>query len=249
MQAELLKPMTRRVFEDAGIAPGMRVMDLGSGAGDVCLLLAEMVGPAGEVVGLDVDGEAIAHARQRAAEAGFGNITFVQSDVSHYVPDGPIDALVGRLVLLYHPDPVAAIASLAKHLRPGGVVAFMETWMMPVAGPESATKRAATCIIETMRRSGVHLDMGPRLHRVFMDAGLPLPAMRFEAVMDGREDSPSFQLLADTLASLLPKAVEYGIATAEDFDTDSLPARLSAERKALGYAMLTLPMVAAWCRK
>ena len=44
-QAEIMKPMTRRLFADAGILPGMTVLDLGSGAGDVAMLLAEMLGP------------------------------------------------------------------------------------------------------------------------------------------------------------------------------------------------------------
>jgi hypothetical protein len=52
-QAEIMKPMTRRLFAEAGVQPGMRVVDLGSGAGDVCMLLAEMVGLSGTVIGLD----------------------------------------------------------------------------------------------------------------------------------------------------------------------------------------------------
>ena len=248
LQAELLRPMTRRVFAEAGIGPGMRVLDLGSGAGDVCLLLAEMVGPEGAVVGLDVDAEAVSHARERVAEAGISNVTFEASDVAHYVPAAPIDAIVGRLVLLYHPDPVEALAGLVKHLGPGGVVAFLEPWMMPAAGPDGVMRRTMHCILETFRLSGARMDMGPRLHRVFTDAGLPQPAMRFEVLMDGSPDSPLYQYCADTLNSVLPKAVEYGIATAEDFDTESLPERLSAERELSGYAMMALPMVAAWCR-
>ena len=248
MQAELLKPLTRRVFEDAGIAPGMRVLDLGSGAGDVCMLLSEMVGPTGAVIGLDVDAATVDHARQRIADAGLSNISFEHSDLAHYSPDAPIDALVGRLVLCYLPDPSAPLAALSKSLRPGGIVAFQEPWMMPGVGPESLAKRFASLVFETFRRSGAHIDIGPRLHRVFTEAGLPQPNMRFEALMDGRPDSPLYQYAADTVSSLLPKAVEYGIATDEDFDTEALAARLSAEREALGYAMMSLALVAAWCR-
>lgn len=80
LQGEILKPMTRRLFEEAGIGPGMRVVDLGSGAGDVCLLLAEMVGPSGTVVGLEVDDEASKFAAGRARRAGFNNIQFVHSE-------------------------------------------------------------------------------------------------------------------------------------------------------------------------
>src|SRR6202034_2719373 len=79
-QAEILKPITRRLFAEAGIGQGMRVLDLGSGAGDVSLLLAERVGPNGSVIGLDVDEGALAHARKRLSAAGVSNVTFVHSD-------------------------------------------------------------------------------------------------------------------------------------------------------------------------
>lgn len=67
-QAEIMKPLTRRLFADAGIRAGMTVLDLGSGAGDVAMLLAEMVSPEGRVIGLDLDHGAMQHARERAVE-------------------------------------------------------------------------------------------------------------------------------------------------------------------------------------
>ena len=247
-QAELFKPMTRRFFEDAGIAPRMRVLDLGSGAGDVCIMLAEMVGATGSVIGLELDADAVKFARERVSARAFGNITFVHSEFSQYVPDEPLDAIVGRLVLMYQADPAASLAKVTKYLRPGGVIAFMEPWFMPPPGPDSTTKRVLTCIVETLRRSGAHIDLGPRLHRVFTAAGLSQPNMRFEAVMDGRDESPLYQYCADTLASLLPKAIEYGIATADEFDVESIPERLRTEMNAVGYAMVVGTVVAAWCR-
>jgi SAM-dependent methyltransferase len=248
LQSELLRPVTLRLFSDAGIAPGMRVLDLGSGAGDVCLMLAEMVGPSGEVVGLDLDRDAIATAARRAAQAGHGNITLVHSDFAHYAPESPFDAIVGRLVLMYQADPAALLRCLIPHLRPGGAVAFMEPWFMPAAGPDSTVKRMAESILEVFRRSGAHLDLGPRLHNVFTGAGLPLPRMRFEAVMDGSPDSPIAHYVAATFASTLPKAIEYGIPGVAEIDIATAPGRILAEVSAVGYAMLTLPMVCAWCR-
>src|SRR6202012_5482926 len=77
LQAEILKPMTQRLFAEAGIGQGMRVGDLGSGAGNICMLLGEMVGPDGSVVGIDVDEDALAHARRRVSARGLSNVTFV----------------------------------------------------------------------------------------------------------------------------------------------------------------------------
>jgi len=59
-QARLLWPMTQRLLHHAGIVPGMRVLDVGSGAGDVALLAAELVGPSGSVIGIDRDARSVA---------------------------------------------------------------------------------------------------------------------------------------------------------------------------------------------
>ncbi len=246
-QAEIMKPMTRRLFVDAGVQPGMRVVDLGSGAGDVCMLLAEMVGPGGTVIGIEHDTQAVIHAREKAAAAGVANIAFEDCDFAEYVSDEPLDAIVGRFVLMYQADPAAALAKIAKQLRPGGIVAFIEPWFQVPPGPDSTIKRAITCIVETLRRSGAHVDLGPRMHRVFQAAGLPLPNMRYEMFLDPREESPLYDYIADTLASLLPKAIEYGIPGATEIDISLVSTRIRAEMNGSGYAMVASPAVCVWC--
>jgi cyclopropane fatty-acyl-phospholipid synthase-like methyltransferase len=71
----------RRLFEDAGIGQGMRVLDLGSGAGDVAMAAAELVGPAGSVVGVDMNPTILEAARERTAAAGLENVAFVAGDL------------------------------------------------------------------------------------------------------------------------------------------------------------------------
>ena len=80
-QAGLVAPLTERLFEKAGITPGMRVLDIGSGSGDVALLAARLVGSEGTVVGVDRDPAQVAFATQRAksiqllrSEAGNGMV-------------------------------------------------------------------------------------------------------------------------------------------------------------------------------
>ena len=121
-QAELFDPLTERVFRAAGLGIGMRVLDLGSGAGDVAMLAARLVGREGEVVGVERDPEAVASAKARVAEVGMSNIRFIQGDVQTLdgVADG-FDASVGRFVLMYVPDPAAALRRAASLVRPGGL--------------------------------------------------------------------------------------------------------------------------------
>jgi protein-L-isoaspartate O-methyltransferase len=85
-QAERIAPITGRFFREAGIGPGQRVLDLGSGVGDVAMLAAGLVGSTGSVAGVERDTRSIARARVRVAEAGFHNVTFTQGDGSRLAP-------------------------------------------------------------------------------------------------------------------------------------------------------------------
>jgi ubiquinone/menaquinone biosynthesis C-methylase UbiE len=126
LQAQLIASATRRLLTDAGLAPGMRVLDVGCGVGDVALLAAELVGPTGTVVGVDRDPCVLEQARKRACTLGATTVSFEEGDF-RALPSGELfDAVVGRLVLMFQPDPVAALRSVLPHLQPGGIVAFQE---------------------------------------------------------------------------------------------------------------------------
>jgi len=90
-QASRLAPLTERLFLEAGIGRNQRVLDLGSGVGDVAMLVARLVGPSGEVVGVERDSRSIARARARTAEAGLRNVSFIQSDVTEIPGNKPFD--------------------------------------------------------------------------------------------------------------------------------------------------------------
>jgi tRNA A58 N-methylase Trm61 len=118
-QAKILNPSTRRAFERAGITTGMKVLDLGSGAGDVALLLADMVGPQGAVIGVEIDPGLLATARNRAEAAGMTNISFQVGDMNSLELDTEFDALAGRLVLMHLRSPAFTLRKLVTHLRHG----------------------------------------------------------------------------------------------------------------------------------
>jgi ubiquinone/menaquinone biosynthesis C-methylase UbiE len=126
-QAARLAPHTGALFREAGLTAGHRVLDIGSGVGDVALLAARIVGSQGEIVGIDRDGAALAIARERAKASGLQNVRFVEADVSQFAADKPFDAIVGRLTLQFVPRPVEILATLASALRPGGVMIFQES--------------------------------------------------------------------------------------------------------------------------
>lgn len=243
---------TREVFAEAGLAAGMRVLDIGSGAGDVALVAAEIVGPTGVVVGVDRNPTSLATARERTRAAGHANVTFVEGEIGQVALADDFDALVGRLVLMYFGDPAATLRRLLRHVRPGGVVAFQETAGL-VAGVSSPSCALTAQVWSRMRQvqahAGADTGMGFRLRRTFLDAGLPEPEMRLDARVSGGPDAPSYETQAATIRSLLPKIVEYGIATVEEVGVDTLAARLRREVVAGDATVIGLSTISAWARK
>src|SRR6516225_3810787 len=125
-QARVFEPFTRQLFQQAGIAAGMRVLDVGCGSGDVAFLAAELAGPGGEVIGVDRAAAAVNRATTRVQARHISNVRFAEGDPAEMRFDRPFDAVVGRLVLMYYADPVDAVRKLAGHLRDGGLIVFQE---------------------------------------------------------------------------------------------------------------------------
>jgi ubiquinone/menaquinone biosynthesis C-methylase UbiE len=157
VQGQLYGPHTRQLFVEAGVAEGMRVLDVGCGAGDVSLLAAELVGPTGAVVGVDRSDEVLETARRRALAVGLGNLGFVRGELNSVELAPPFDALVGRFMLMHLGDPAAVLRHLLGSLRPGGVVAFQESDLsrQPYAWPASPLlERIAAVLLEAGKRPG-----------------------------------------------------------------------------------------------
>src|ERR1700680_451865 len=103
----------------------MRVLELGCGAGDVSFLIASLIGPTGSVTGIDRSAAAVRLAQERMAGAQLA-VTFREGDLTEVTCDAPVDAIVGRFVLLYLADPASVLQRLCHFVRPGGLVVFQE---------------------------------------------------------------------------------------------------------------------------
>ncbi len=253
-QARLLRPYTERFFRAAGIAPGMRVLDLGSGVGDVALLAADIVGPSGRVVGLDRDAKGLERARQRTVEQGCSSwVSFQTANLDDFSTAEHFDAVVGRYILFYQPEAAATIRQLTRFLKPGGIVAFheMDFTNANSSGPPCALwDQAYWLLAEVFRRSGAPPDFGRRVGKTFLDAGLPFPTVVAEAVMGGGRGSFLYPWIANTLLSVLPRMADLGITPPDEIALDqTLAARLEEAVVALG-CQITGPMqYGAWTRK
>jgi ubiquinone/menaquinone biosynthesis C-methylase UbiE len=252
LQAEMFAPYTARFLEDAGISRGMKVLDVGTGAGDVALLAADLVGQEGTVVGVDLNPELIQTARARAAAAGLGNVSFVVGDAASVELDRGLDAVVGRCVLFFAPDPAALVRRLTGQVRDGGIVAFQEpanATLAPMSLPPSQLlEQLWAWILETYRRAGMDLYMGLRLRSIFAEAGLPAPAMHLDAAAGGGPDWPGYEYMARLIRTILPLITKLGVATEDDVEIDTLADRLRAEIGDNG-AAVTWGFITAWAHR
>ncbi|TPI38614.1 methyltransferase domain-containing protein [Mesorhizobium sp. B3-1-9] len=231
-QARLIDPITRRFLEAAGIAKGMRILDIGSGAGDVAFLCGELVGPTGEVVGTDLALVAVEQAELRAKNAGSDRIAFRHGDPAEMKFDEPFDAIVGRYVLQFMPDPAQSLRRIVRHLRTGGIVIFHELdWDGARSSPPSPTyDQVCGLLSSTIERAGAQVRLGARLARVFEDAGLPAPTLRLEAVIaSGRRTVDVVHLVTDLVETQLPTMERLGIVTASQIEPSVLAERILSE--------------------
>ncbi len=248
-QAARLTLLTERFFRDAGIGPGQRVLDLGSGVGDVAMLAARLVGPSGEVVGIERDQRSIARARSRVAEAGLHNVSLTQSDVNQIASDKPFDAAVGRFIMMFLPDPVAILRSLSQVIRPGGVLAFLEISWAPfllLSAHLPLWSAGASLIHETFQRSGANMEMGLALYRMFQEAGLPAPTMHMEMLLGSDPDFTRW--ISDVLCSIRPQIQQFGLSLEKLGNLDTLQERLQAEVAASNTVVTWPAYVGVWSR-
>ncbi|MCB0062499.1 MAG: methyltransferase domain-containing protein [Caldilineaceae bacterium] len=248
-QATFVNSFTRRLFEEAGIAPGMRVLDVGSGMGDVALLAAEMVGTTGAVVGVDKNPDVIEAARGRMP----ANVSLHVGDIRTVALDGEFDAIVGRLVLMYLQDPTVAVTHAVGRLRSGGVVAFLEPDLTTGGGvgiPHSPLNQQLwEWLTETFRRAGVETHMGFKLRRTLLDAGLTSPQLQANSIIGGGPGWGGYRYYEETLRSMLPAMEALGVATAAEVDIDTLAVRLEAEAVQLDSTLMFSTWIGAWARK
>jgi len=251
-QAKLVGPITRRIFLAAGLAPGMRVLDVGSGAGDTALLAADLVGPRGEIVGVDRSAVALETARARVEVAGHANVAFHEGDPASMAFERPFDAVIGRYVLMFQPRPADLLRALAAHVRPGGVLAFHEpSWDGVLTVPRAPLfEQECAWIVEVIRRTGAHEHMGMQLHATFVAAGLAAPTLHLEAGLGGGVEAREWiALVTELIVTLAPEIERLGIATAAELDLANLDARTRREVEANGSVILGRYEIGAWARR
>jgi len=216
------------------------------------------------VVGVDMNAEILETARARVHAAGHSNITFVAGDVQSLQLEGDFDAVIGRWILMHVPDPVALLKHVITRLEPGGIVAFHENDFTypPTTFPftdfsEELNKWSIPPIDDDMRRwenrekrfPGPEAQMGTKLYRTYLAAGLPGPQLMLEGAIGGGPDWPGYELLEETLRSLMPMFEKMGRVTADQVGLDTLAERLRKTVVERQGVYLFPMMFGAWSRR
>jgi SAM-dependent methyltransferase len=219
-QSEELREQSAALLDRVGIQPGWRAVDLGCGPSGILELLAERVGPQGHVTGLDVELANVALARAFAAERGLTNVTVTEGDARRTeLPAGSFDLAHARTLLINIPDPGAVVAEMARLVRPGGWVAFIE----PDIGASlchpalPAYDRLLEIFWDANVSDGADTHIGRRLPELLRQAGLT--DIGVEARADIHPHGHSRRTLhADLVRSMRPKILDRGIASEQELD-------------------------------
>jgi SAM-dependent methyltransferase len=244
--AELTAEPTRAAFRKIGMKPGWRVIDCGCGPLGALAVMAEMVGPAGQVVGIDFSEPAVQRARSIAATLGLDNVEVRVGDlhdVDGQALGSAFDLAYTRLFLMHQRDPARTIEQIARLLRPGGWIVAHEPLRSPPprsSPPLDALTTYWELLYDLVERLGARQGSVDELARWARDSGLEVvETSGFFQVIPPEQ---GFDLHASTLAATKRRAIQSGLASGDE--VDALERALRAAKDG-GYDWVTSPFFLA----
>jgi SAM-dependent methyltransferase len=211
-------PTTLALLDRAGLGPGQRCVDLGCGGGDVTLEMAEIVGPTGHVVGVDLDPVTVQVGRERAAARDLTNVEFVVSNLYDWSEPDAYDLAYSRNVLQHLSRPVDLLQAMWAAVRPGGAVVVEDAdfegsfCYPPNAGFDFWVDRYQ----RVLESHGGDPLSGRKLVGRFVEAGIPDPTVSVVQRADLEDEPKSLPRL--TIEATGEAMIQAGIATAAEID-------------------------------
>jgi ubiquinone/menaquinone biosynthesis C-methylase UbiE len=210
-------PTTKTLLAHAGLREGMHCLDIGCGIGEVTLAIAEWVGSAGRVVGMDVDERALKLARLESKRRGC-NVKFRVGSAVDLDESAAYDFVFARFVLTHLSKPEQALARMIEATRVGGVVVvedidFTGHFSFPAC---AAFERYVTLYQEVVRRKGGDSNIGPRLLGMCQDAGLH--EIQLSMVQPTFHTGPGKQMAAVTMEHIREAVVAAKLASDAEID-------------------------------
>lgn len=230
----------------AGMQRGMRVADLGCGVGMMTTLMAELVGPTGQVVGVDFSGAQLAQARE-LTPPGLSNISFVEASATNTgLPHESFDLVYCRFLLLHLTEPMQALREMYNLLKPDGIL-VCEDGDLTSAGsePPSSLNAFADLFGRLGPTWGVDYTLGRRLFQMVLAANFSKPEITYNQPVVARGETK--RLLDLSVAEARQAFIEAGLITSEEVDHTLSEMRRMAEDETVLAVMPRMSQV--WARK
>jgi ubiquinone/menaquinone biosynthesis C-methylase UbiE len=209
-------PHTSDLLHLVGLRPGIRALDLGCGGGDVTFEISEMIGPDGNVTGIDMDDVKLALARETATVRRLTNIEFRAENVNDWNEPDAYDLVYSRFLLEHLSRPVDLLRKMWAAVRPGGAIVVEDTdfgglFCHPPNDGFAFWARAYPSVLE---RHGGDPAIGRKLHEYFLAAGISRPSMRLVQRANADGEGKTVPLL--TMDATADAIVAEGIASEDE---------------------------------
>ncbi len=245
---EIFGSGSRDLLNQAGLAPGMRVTEIGCGTGLVAMWLAGVVGMAGFIAAVDANSAQLAVARRSAAAAGLKNISFhAASAYDTGLRRESFDMAYSRFLMCHLVEPVKALAEMRALLKPGGVLVCEDHDDGGIRSepPTRAYKRLVEISEAVNRARGLDSHIGLKLPRLVREAGCTMPEVMVKQIALLRGAAKHFWEM--TLREAAPAIFSAGASTPEELNL------ICGEMQAIANDDATLLMLArvtqVWARK
>lgn len=239
VQHRLWSDAATAAWKSAGIQPGNRVLDVGSGPGFASFDLASMVTSSGTVVAVDESANFIQHVQQQAKSRGLAGLSGRVGDVQKLrevlAKEAPFDLAYARWVLCFVPDPAAVVQGVADSLKAGGAFVvhdYFNYGAMTMAPRRDSHDRAVQATIRSWRDKGGDPDVVGRLPAMLVAAGF-----RIESIVPhnriARGGDAMFTWPDMWWRTFAPKLVDMGLLAA--YDCQQLFADLRTIQQGTGF--------------
>jgi ubiquinone/menaquinone biosynthesis C-methylase UbiE len=233
----VLKPTTLSFLDRAGLRNGMSCLDVGCGGGDVTFEIARLAGPAGRVVGLDIDPVKIELAQNEASELGLSWLEFRLADIAELNITSEFDLVYSRFLLTHLSDPASALSAMLRALKPGGIVVLEDIdFRAHFCHPESeAFTKYVALYTEVVRRNGGDANIGARLPELM--AGSGGEKILLNVIQPAGMDEEVKSIAAITMENVADAMLKSGLSSAEELDriVDELYALSRDNRVLMGF--------------
>ena len=219
VQAEVWAPMAEWLLDQIGVATGERAMDVACGPLGIMHLLADRVGPGGEVYGLDREARMITMAREVASDRGL-TLTLVEGDAAATsFPEGHFDLVHARTLLVNIVNPEEILREMRRITRPGGTVALQEPdcAYLVCDPPHPAWDRLLGALTTTYRVQGRDIAIGRRLGRLLRRGDLEDVSAHAHVFRTSAGDVYQ-KLLLGVVDAARPLMIEAGVCDNETID-------------------------------